>query len=350
MTTAGTMSRRRFLGTVAAAAALSRLAAPAIARAQTREIFVGGPSTPGLREKIFPVIEQKHNCKILYEGTRSFTNLEKMRANKDKSTMSVVLMDDPVMIIAQEEDLIERLTPDKVPNVTKIKPAAAPQNGMWANYMQPRSSVAYNTQKVPGGIASYADMWDPKYKGRVILPSLQSTEGLWALLAAAHLETGKPMKEALYNIDAGFKRLKTLKPNLLMIYNSAPQAMNLLEQGEAWLVSGIDSRPTLYRKGQGAPVDLSKPKEGSFAMPAGIARVKRGPHPDLAFAMVNDFLGVELQSLFAGTFYSNPTHPQATLPPGFDTGGELLVPDWAYVTKNRQAWIDRWEREISTGS
>ncbi|PYM11537.1 MAG: ABC transporter substrate-binding protein, partial [Candidatus Rokuibacteriota bacterium] len=78
--------------------------------------------------------------------------------------------------------------------------------------------------------------------------------------------------------------------------------------------------------------------------------VKRGPHPDLAFAMVNDFLGVELQSLFAGTFYSNPTHPQATLPPGFDTGGELLVPDWAYVTKNRQAWIDRWEREISTGS
>ena len=133
-----------------------------------------------------------------------------------------------------------------------------------------------------------------------------------------------------------------------MIYNSAPQAMNLLEQGEAWLVSGIDSRPTLYRKSQGAPVDLSRPKEGSFAMPAGIARVKGGPHPDLAFAMINEFLGVELQSLFAGTFYSNPTHPQAKLPAGFDTGGDLFVPDWAYVTKNRQAWIDRWEREIST--
>ena len=84
-------------------------------------------------------------------------------------------------------------------------------------------------------------------------------------------------------------------------------------------------------------------------MPAGIAKVKRGPHQDLAFAMVNEFLGVELQSLFAGTFYSNPTHPQATLPAGFETGGELLVPDWAYVTKNRQAWIDRWEREISAG-
>jgi len=341
------MNRRRFLGTAAGATAVAGY--PAVLRAQTRELFVGGPSIAGFREKIFPVIEQKHNCKILYEGTRSFTNLEKMRANKDKPTMSVVLMDDPVMIIAQDEDLIERLPADKVPNIKQIKPVAAPRDGMWANYMQPRSSVAYNTTKVPGGLKSYAEMWDPKYKGRVILPSLQSTEVLWALMAAAHLETGKPMKDTLNYIDAGFKKLKTLKPNLLMIYNSAPQALNLLEQGEAWLVSGIDSRPVLYRKGQGAPVDLSKPKEGSFAMPAGIAKVKGGPHPDLSYAMINDFLGVELQSQFAGTFYSNPTHPKATLPPGFETGGDLLVPDWAFVTKNRQAWIDRWEREISAG-
>jgi putative spermidine/putrescine transport system substrate-binding protein len=263
--------------------------------------------------------------------------------------MSVVLMDDPVMILAEDEQLIERLAPANVPNVAEIKPAARPRDAMWANYMQPRSSVAYNSDLVKGGLASYADMWDPKWKGKLILPSLQSTEGLWALLAAAQLETGKPFAEALKEIDSGFQRLKSLRSNVMMIYNQSSQAMQLLETGEASLVSGIDSRGILFRKSQGAPIDLSKPKEGSFAMPAGIARVKGGPNPELSYALINEFLGVELQSLFAATFFSNPTHPKATLPAGYDTGGELFVPDWEYVTRNRKAWIDRWEREISRG-
>lgn len=345
---AGT-TRRQALLAGAATLAAGALAAPRIARAQAVQLYVGGPATPGLVDIVFPVIEKKHKCKILYEGTRSFTNLEKMRANKAKPTMSVVLMDDPVMILAEDEQLIERLTPANVPNLAAIKPNARPRDAMWANYMQPISSVAYNSSLVKGGIGSYADMWDPKYKGKLILPSLQSTEGLWALLAAAHLETGKPFAEALKNLDAGFERLKKLKPNIMMIYNQSQQAMQLLETGEASLVSGIDSRGILFRKSQGAPVDLSRPKEGLFAMPAGIAKVKGGPHTELSYAFINEFLGEELQNLFGGTFYSFPTHPKAKSPAGFDGAVEIFAPDWEYVTRNRQGWIDRWEREISRG-
>ena len=39
------------------------------------------------------------------------------------------------------------------------------------------------------------------------------------------------MAEAQNDTDAAFKKLLTLKPNLLTIYTQMPQAFNLLEQG-----------------------------------------------------------------------------------------------------------------------
>ena len=49
-----------------------------------------------------------------------------------------------------------------------------------------------------------------------------------------------------------------------------PQAYNLLEQGEAWMISSAISSLALERKEAGAPIDLAAPKEGVFAMPSGV--------------------------------------------------------------------------------
>ena len=116
----------------------------------------------------------------------------------------------------------------------------------------------------------------PAAAGKVIIPSLKNTEGYWALLSAAHLATGKPYKDAQYEIDAGFKKLATLKPNLLNVYTDAPQAINLLEQGEAQMIGGQFSAYTLIRKAAGSPVDLALPSDGAFAMPSGIYQGREG--------------------------------------------------------------------------
>jgi len=44
------------------------------------------------------------------------------------------------------------------------------------------------------------------------------------------------------------RRQKSLKPNLLNVYANAPQAINLVEQGEAWMIGGQFSAYTLIRK------------------------------------------------------------------------------------------------------
>ena len=262
-------------------------------RAQkAREIVVGGAAGhKAFLDIVIPKFEKQYGCKIIYEGTRSLVNLEKMVNNKSKPYLSVVLMDDPVMINAIKEDVIEKIAPSRVPNMGKLSAGTIHQDGFWVNYVQTTTGVAVNTGKVKA-LPSYANLWDAQYKGKLVIPSLQNTEGLALLMIAAALETGKPMKEAQYQIDAAFKKLKALKPNLLTIYTQIPQALNLLEQGEAWMIPGMIAYNAMERKAKGAPVDVLLPKEGAMAMPSGIAKVKNGPDPELSHAFINDIIGV----------------------------------------------------------
>ena len=333
----------------AGVSALAIISAPSILQAQPKEIVIGGAAShkPWVEAIVQPFFEKKYDCRIVYEGTRSLVNLEKMQKNKDKQYLSVVQMDDPVMILAVKEGLLEKLTPAKVPNLTTIRPDAVHMDGMWANYLAPWQGIAYNKNVLPNGVTSWAEVWDAKFKGRVILPSLQNTEGLANLFMASHLATGKPMNEAIKDTDSGFKQLVKLKPNLLTVYTQMPQAFNLLEQGEAWVIVSALSSFALERKAAGAPIDLAAPKEGIFVSPSGICVVKGAPALDLAFAYVNEMLGAEIQAKISAPTFALPTNKAVPPPAGMPTNAIMHSVDWAYVAANRNEWVNRWDREMA---
>jgi putative spermidine/putrescine transport system substrate-binding protein len=341
------LSRRSLLKT--GGALVGAFAMPAIVRAEAKEIVVGGPAGAAkyFNGDLFPVLEGKLGVKILYEGSNSLTNLQKMQADKAAPKMSVVIMDDPVMIPAANEGLIIPMSVKAIPNLDKLVAGAIHRDGLWANYQKPWAGIAFSTTKMPTAPASWTEMYDPKYAQKIIVPSLSNTEGFWNLLVAAHLDSGKPYQEAQYDVDAGFRKLKSLKANLLNVYTNAPQAINLLEQGEAWMIGGQFSAYTLIRKAAGSPVDLAIPADGGFAMPSGIAKVAGGPVGDLADAFIDAMLGVEAQSLLATKAFVAPTNPAAPKPAGFPDSAALFSPDWAFVAKERAGWVERWTKEMS---
>lgn len=344
MSLTSALTRRQALARGSAVAALA-VGFPNVIRAQENEIFVGGPASPGLQEVLFPLIEEKHGFRILFEGSNSLINLEKIRSNADRQTMTVTMMDDPVLILGVRDGLITPLAGLEIPNLPDIIPEAKPQDATWVNWCQPFSSVAYNTDLVPEGITSYADCWDPRFADRIILISMRITQAIAPLCAAAHLATGVPLAESIYEADAGFEKLLEMKPNILQVTQATPQAQQLLEIGECDLFMSPDTRSVLYRKSEGAPVDQARPMEGAFAMPAGLALVKDGPNPELGMKFIDEMLNPETQALIAETFYSKPTNPNAAVPAELDL--DLAVLDWEYFTDNREAWIERWEREIA---
>ena len=337
-------SRRRFLrdtGVIATAA----IAAPTILRAKTKEIVIGcaGSHTSWMEKIVAPHMKAKLGLDILFEGTKSSVNLEKMSSNRDRPYLSVVQMDDPVMIQAVEQDLLTPMTVQTVPNLASLRDGAVHFDGMWANYAQPWAGVAYNTGAMKS-VASWAELWDPKYKGRVILPSLQNTEGMWTLFMAAHLQSGKPLAQAQYDIDAAFEKLAAMKPNVLNVYSVMSQAFNLLEQGEISMLAGNFSSYAMPRIKNGSPIGLAAPKEGIFAMPSGICLVKGGPNPEMAQAYVNEMLGVELMTKVANQTESLPANPNVKSSVSLPDGIPVFSPDWAFVSKNRKEWITRFDK------
>ena len=346
-TAAAGFNRRALLA--AAGAATAALAAPRILRAQGKELVIGGAASHKnfVETIIGPAVEKKFNCKIVFEGSRSLVNLEKMQKNKDKQYLSVVMMDDPVMIPAVAEGLLDPITAAKVPNMAALKPGTVHMDGMWVNYLQPWLGIAYNPKAMKVAPTSWADAYDPKYKGRVILPSLQNTEGLANLFMASLLATGKPMAEAQKDIDAAFKKLVTIKPNLLTAYTQMPQAYNLLEQGEGFMISSAISQVAMERKVGGAPVDIAVPKEGIFAMPSGVALVKGGPQPELAAGYINEMIGPAVQAKLSTATYSLPTNKDTPVPPGAPTGVTIHGIDWKFVADNRADWVKRWDRDMA---
>jgi putative spermidine/putrescine transport system substrate-binding protein len=343
---ASRLGRRSLLGGAAAASAV--LAAPGLVRAQARELVVGAASSQRSwsEEIMIPAFEKKHNVKVVFEGTRSLVNLEKMQKNKAKQYLSVVQMDDPVMILAVREGLLDPITAAKVPNAASLKSGVTHMDWMWVNYLQPWVGIAYNTTRMPVAPTSWAEIFDPKYKGRVILPSLQNTEGLMGLFIASHFKTGLPFVEAQKDMDAAFAKLKEMKPNILMAYTQEGQAYNLLEQGEAFMVAGAISTLALARKAKGAPIELAAPKEGTFSMPSGIALVKGGPLPELAAAYIDMLLSPELQAKISEATFALPTNAKVPAPAGLSSLTIHPV-DWANVAANRAAWVARWDREMS---
>lgn len=339
-------TRRSLLAGAAGAAAL--ISTPAVLRAQTRELVVGGAAghKPWVEQIVVPVFEKKYNCKVLFEGTRSLVNLEKMQKNKGKQYMSVVQMDDPVMILAVKEDLLDPLTSAKTANLPDLLPGSVHMDGMWANYLQPWLGVAYSKSAMKTPPSSWADLFEPKYKARIIIPSLQNTEGLPSLFVAGMLAGGS-LDAVQKDTDAGFKKLAALKPNLLTIYTQQPQAYNLLEQGEAYMIGPAMSSYALERKAAGAPIELVAPKEGVFAMPSGIAVVKGAPHADLAFAYVNELLGAEMQTKLAGPTFSLATNKAVPRPEGLAADVKIHQIDWANVAAQRNDWVKRWDRDMA---
>lgn len=349
-------SRRIFVKAGAAAVATAITGFPMIGRSAPVELLIGGPASPEkpFRELFFDPFEKKTGIKIFYEGTNSSTNLAKMRAEKSSPKRTLVFMDDVVLMTAMDEKLLTPL-PSSVANLRDVVPRAIGNDRFWTNYMVMKSGVAMNT-KVGKPIESWNDLWQPPAKGRVIVPALTITEGLWVLIMAASLKTGKPLKEAQFDSDAGFAKMKELKPNLLTIYNNAPQAIDLLQQGEAWYIAGQFSQNVLRFRDMGRPIDFAKPKEGGFAMPQSVAMVAGAPHQDVAAQLVDFILGPESQDKLSEVLHSAPVNKKAkvaakfadALPTAEAMDKELFLPDWDNIRKNRAQWLQRWEREIAS--
>ena len=210
--------------------------------------------------------------------------------------------------------------------------------------------ITYNPDKVKTPPTSWADLWKPEFKGRVGITNLNSTLGTGFLVEIARMHGGS---EA--NVDAGFKAIDELKPNIAAVAANPGQLATLYQQGQIDIGPGNFNAIQIL-KARGVAVDFVAPKEGAIAFKTTIHIVKNSPAKDLAFKLIEASLSPDVQKkLMDSPYLIVPTNTKVKM------GGEIakvlakdhedlkkkfVFQDWKKINEQRAPWIERFNREI----
>lgn len=328
--------------------------AASFSAAGVETMYVGGPGGSNektYREKIIPAFESKTGSKVVYVTGVSTDILAKLQAQKDRQQISLAVLDDSVMFRAIAFGLCARVEESPVmkqlyPNASVFGDRAIGTGIVATGLAYNKSVFAKNGWKAP---TSWQDLTDPKYKKKIVIPSIGNSYGLLALVMMAKVNGGSED-----NIDPGFEAMtKKVAPNVLAWESSSAKVAELLQTGEAALAVWGSGR-TQAVIDQGAPVAFVHPKEGAVALLSASCVVQGAPQPKLAQQFLQYLLSPEVQAIMATEIGLGPVNKATKLPPdiarkvpfGPEVVNTLVTPNYAVINSKRGFWTNRWNREV----
>src|SRR6266851_7957297 len=282
---------RRTLIKGAGASALA-LAAPRLALAQSKTLVAAtfpGTWSEADRNIILPAFKQQTGAAVTQSivlGTDQISRLVAAKGNKPP--FDVAFFDAPQVIDAVRDGLIVEYPAAQSPNFKDLLPAA--QDKWGPKITMQVIGIGYNPDKIKTPPASWEDLWDPKYKGRVGLTALNSQLGIAFIAELNRIKGGTDD-----NFDPAFKALHELLPNVGAI------GANLGAFATLWQQEQIDIAPYNFNfvqtlKGKDVPVELSIPETGAVGWSTSLHLVAGAAEPDLAVQYIDSHLDPAVQA------------------------------------------------------
>lgn len=329
---------RLFGGIVFAALSLSTGA-----QAQTPELVVGsfGGAYDEILAEATKTFEAENNVKVTLLPGGAKTGIP--RARNGEIDMVVIGMTDLMRL--QHEGLLAPLDPAIVTTLDKLYPQAKiSEYGAVANFGA--RALAYNTKNIPEPPASWAEMADPKYAGRVSLRPF-TVESADLIVMLARNEGGDER-----NPDAGFKKMAEIAKNVSVWEGTHPGMLELFRNDELDLAVWSDGRIE-WAAEEGAPVAGTIPKEGFSPLASSVGIIKTTKHMELAQKYINFMLDDAAGIALAKGLHYFPTKMDTVLPEGVTTGfvnaktvDSIVMNDWAYLVTVYDAWEERFNKEV----
>ena len=310
----------------------------------------GGSFEQTIRKEIMPAFTKKFGGAVEYIAGNSTDTVAKLQAQRGNQQIDVAIVDDGPMYQAIALGFCAPIVglPDAdIVKSARYKDDKAVGMGLVA------TGLMYNTKyfaenKWPAP-TSWNDLKDPKYKKLLVIPPLNNTYGLHALLMMARLNGGGEK-----NIDPGFKVVENdIAPSVLVFEPSPGKMTELFESGQAVIAVWGSGRVASFAE-TGFPVDFVYPKEGALALLASVCPVAKPNASPLAQEFVKMLLEPQFQEIFAKEYGYGPVNRRAQVSP---TGAarmaplgkraeDLIVVDWDTINQNRAEWDKRWNREV----
>ena len=341
---------RRALLLTAALLGLCATAAPS--RAQDTLIVggFGGELERALRTYVFPKFEADNNVHIEYVAANAAPALARLQAQRGKPDMAVIMLDDGPMYQAISLGLC---APVETPRRNDLYDIANIQ-GKAVGVGLAATGLGYNTKVFAEhgwpAPTSWTDLGDPKYRKLILVPGLDTTQGIHMLVTMARINGGSED-----NIDPGFKAIKaTIAPNVLSFEGSPGQITELFQNGEVVMSVYANSRIRAIADA-GLPLAFVYPKEKAVGVTTSLCPVQGGPSPAMAQKFLDYMVQPDVQVLLASKYGWGPTNRQTQLDAatasrviyGPDQIANLARVDWDKINPHRAEWTRRWQREIA---
>lgn len=334
-------------------AALIASTAASGAAAQTLTVAAyGGSYETTMREMVIPPFEAANpGVTVEYVAGNSTDNIAKLVAQRSNQQIDVVVVDDGPMYQAVALGLCGDVADAPVMNdlydVAKFSSGKAVMAGAVA------TGIFYDVKAFEAAgwapPTSWKDIQDAKYEGKLVIPPINNTYGLHALVMTARLDGGGENE-----IEPGFEAFKETINPLVLVYEPSPGKMTeLFQSGQASIgVWGSGRVKALQETGFDA--EFVYPEEGAIALGIAICPIEGSPEGDLAQAFVQHMLSPDVQRAMAMHAGSGPVNKTVELTPeeaagvpyGPEQMGQLLTVDWDVINPKREEWTNRWNREV----
>lgn len=215
--------------------------------------------------------------------------------------------------ILRGQGLLRPLDHSALPHLVNMDPRFLdrdfdPGNVHSIPYLWGTCGIAYRRSRV-GRVDSWAALWDPRYRGRILMvDDARETLGAALKWKGESLNTTDP--EALESA----KRLLIEQRPLVRAYDSASYDDKLLA-GDVWLAQGWSGQ---FAKAMARDPDVAYvlPKEGASVAIDTLAIPVDAPHPELAHAFLDFTMEAEVAAeICRTTYYSTPNRAALALLP-----------------------------------
>jgi spermidine/putrescine-binding protein len=212
--------------------------------------------------------------------------LEKMQSGV--ADYDVIVPSDYMVRILKQQNLLEKLDLSRLPNVKNLDPRFRNlpfdrNNEHSLPFLWGTTGIGYNKTKVTDPVDSWAILWNPKYKDRILM-----LDDLRECFGAALKWKGHSLNSTDPAMLAQARDLLAQQKPLIKTYSSS-NFDEVLLSGDVWLAHGWSGQ-LAKAKDQNKDLDYVIPKEGSTIWVDNAAIPVSSRHKDAAYTFMNWYL------------------------------------------------------------
>jgi iron(III) transport system substrate-binding protein len=229
------------------------------------------------------------------------------------------------------------------PNAKDIDAKFKEATGLWTGWYTGIFGFISNNTRLGevGGKkpATWDDLLDATWKGKLILPSPVTTGGGYIFIATQIFRFNKDEAKAM-------AFMKSLHANIAQYVPTSPGALTLIDQGQ-FVGCPNWAHDILTEKGKGNPIDLSIPSDTGFEVGA-VSIVKGTKSLAAAQALVNWSITKEAGELNVKLSNRGSTRADVAPAPGAPTltSVKLVNYDRDWATSNKDRIIKLWQQTV----